>query len=141
VTLGSLGSGGFVVRRRTDSFFERPNNWESSAHGHPFGSNRRLRPNVTLTATDTGTHQARKVKTESTEFTNVRLLAPGSGRVKFEASGFQAMEVPSFVTETTILDRELEWLPPLRKSQWQLKSKRSDHQFNAGNGDQHSSSR
>jgi hypothetical protein len=51
---------------------------------HPTGA---VVPNLTLTATDSGAGQARKAKTGSTGFTNVRLLPPGSDRVKFEVLG------------------------------------------------------
>jgi hypothetical protein len=68
-------------------------------------------PNVTVTVTSADTGQARTVTTDAAGTYKVGLLPPGSYRVKFEASGFKTVEVPSItvnVTETNVLDRRLE---------------------------------
>jgi hypothetical protein len=67
-------------------------------------------PNVTVTATDTATGQSRTVATGSDGTYRFALLVPGTYRVRFEASGFKTVEVPSasvVVTETDVLDRSL----------------------------------
>jgi hypothetical protein len=64
---------------------------------------------VTATSADTG--QARTVTTGADGTYNFGLLAPGNYRVKFEATGFQAVEIPAAkvnVTETAVLDRTLQ---------------------------------
>ena len=66
--------------------------------------------NATVTATNVGTGQARTVTTGSDGVYKISLLPPGSYRVKFEAAGFQTVEVPSVqlaVTETPVLNRSL----------------------------------
>jgi hypothetical protein len=68
-------------------------------------------PNVTVTVTSTDTGQVRAVSTDAAGTYKVGLLPPGSYRVKFEASGFKTIEVPSVtinVTETSVLDRLVE---------------------------------
>jgi hypothetical protein len=68
-------------------------------------------PNATVTVTSADTGQARTVTTDAAGTYKVGLLAPGSYRVKFEASGFKTVEVPSTtvnVTETNVLDSRLE---------------------------------
>ena len=68
-------------------------------------------PNVTVTATNTDTGQVRTGTTSADGFYKFALLPPGTYRVKFEAAGFKASEVPSVtvvVTETGVLDGHLE---------------------------------
>jgi hypothetical protein len=70
-----------------------------------------LVPNVTVTATNTDTSQMRTATTAVDGVYKFGLLAPGTYRVKFEASGFKAAEFPSVavtVTETQVLDSRLE---------------------------------
>src|SRR5437763_12736786 len=52
-------------------------------------------PNATVTATNLDTGQARTAKTGSDGIYKIGLLSPGNYRVKLEASGFTAVEVPS----------------------------------------------
>jgi hypothetical protein len=68
-------------------------------------------PNATVTATNTGTGQARTVTSGGDGSYQIGLLPPGTYRVKFEAKGFKTVEVPSVtvtVTETNTLSRALE---------------------------------
>jgi hypothetical protein len=68
-------------------------------------------PNVTVTVTSIDTGQSRTATTDAAGTYKVGLLPPGDYRVKFEASGFKGVEVPSItvnVTETNVLDRRLE---------------------------------
>jgi hypothetical protein len=68
-------------------------------------------PNVTVTATNTDTGQVRTDSTSADGSYKFALLPPGTYRVKFEAAGFKASEVPSVtvvVTETGVLDGHLE---------------------------------
>ena len=67
--------------------------------------------NATVTATDLDTGQARIAKTGGDGTYAIPLLPPGNYRVNFEASGFQAVEVPSVkvtVTETGTLNQSLQ---------------------------------
>ena len=64
---------------------------------------------VTVTSADTG--QARTATTAADGTYTVGLLPPGNYRVKFEASGFKPVEVPSAsvtITETGVLNQTLE---------------------------------
>jgi hypothetical protein len=66
---------------------------------------------VTVTATNTDTGQVRTTTTGADGSYKFGLLPPGTYRVKFEAPGFKAAEVPSVtvaVTETGTLDQRLE---------------------------------
>src|SRR5712691_7906603 len=68
-------------------------------------------PNVTVTATNTGTNRSRTVTTGADGVYSITLLEPGPYRVRYTAQGFKAAEVGSVtltVTETTSLDRSLE---------------------------------
>jgi hypothetical protein len=68
-------------------------------------------PNVAVTATNTDTGQARTTTSGSDGAYKIGLLPPGSYRVKFEAAGFNTIEVPTVtvtVTETSTLDKRLE---------------------------------
>jgi carboxypeptidase family protein len=68
-------------------------------------------PNAIVTATSLDTGQARMATTGSDGTYSIGLLTPGKYRVKFEAAGFKAVEIPSAtvtVTETAVLDRALE---------------------------------
>ena len=68
-------------------------------------------PNVTVTATSVDTGQARTATTAADGTYKLSLLPPGRYRVKFEATGFGAAEVPSAtvnVTETEVLNRALQ---------------------------------
>ena len=68
-------------------------------------------PNVTVTVTSVDTGQARTVTTGADGTYKVSLLPPGSYGVKFQATGFNPVAVPSVtvnVTETNVLDRHLE---------------------------------
>ena len=68
-------------------------------------------PNVTVTATNTNTGQARTATTGQDGTYRFTLLPPGTYRVKFAVTGFKTSEVPSVrvdVTETPVLDRSLE---------------------------------
>jgi Carboxypeptidase regulatory-like domain/TonB-dependent Receptor Plug Domain len=68
-------------------------------------------PNATVTATNLDTGQARTTKTASDGVYKIGLLPPGNYKVRLEAAGFTAVEVPSVginVTETEVLDRALD---------------------------------
>lgn len=68
-------------------------------------------PNVTITATSTDTGQTRTTTTGQDGVYKFSLLPPGTYRVKFEAAGFNAVEVPSAtvnVTETEVLNETLQ---------------------------------
>ncbi len=68
-------------------------------------------PNATVTATSVDTGQARTTMTAGDGTYTISLLPPGAYRVRFEAAGFKAVEIPSAtitVTETSVLDRALE---------------------------------
>jgi hypothetical protein len=68
-------------------------------------------PNVTVTATNNGTGQARTTTTGADGAYRFTLLQPGNYKVKFSAAGFKSAEVGSAtlnVTETQTLDRTLE---------------------------------
>jgi len=68
-------------------------------------------PNAMVTATNLETGQVRTATTGQDGAYKFGLLPPGDYRVKFEAAGFQALEVPSAtvnVTETAVLDRTLQ---------------------------------
>ena len=65
-------------------------------------------PNATVTATNPATGQSRTATTGGDGSYEISLLTPGNYRVKFEASGFETVEVPSVtvtVTETGTLNR------------------------------------
>jgi len=66
---------------------------------------------ASVTATNTGTGQARTVTTESTGAYKLSLLPPGTYSLKITASGFKTVTVPSVtvsVTETAVLNQSLE---------------------------------
>jgi hypothetical protein len=68
-------------------------------------------PNATVTATSVDTGQARTATTGADGVYKFTLLPPGNYSVKFEATGFGAVEVPSAtvnVTETAVLNRALQ---------------------------------
>ncbi len=68
-------------------------------------------PNVTVTATNTGTNRSRTVTTGVDGVYSIPLLEPGPYRVSYAAPGFKTSEVGSVtltVTETVSLDRRLE---------------------------------
>ncbi len=68
-------------------------------------------PNVVVTTTNIATGQSRTTTSDSSGVYKVVLLPPGNYRVRFEAQGFRAVEVPSIaiiVTETQSLDFKLE---------------------------------
>ena len=68
-------------------------------------------PNATVTATSVDTGQSRTAMTASDGAYTISLLPPGKYRVRFGASGFKPVEIPSAtinVTETAVLDRTLE---------------------------------
>ena len=67
-------------------------------------------PNVTVTSTSVDTGQVRTTKTAADGTYKFSLLPPGSYRVKFEAAGFGAVEIPGAtvnVTETEVLNQAL----------------------------------
>jgi hypothetical protein len=67
--------------------------------------------NATVTATSVDTGQARSVTTATDGNYKFDLLPPGNYRVKFEATGFKTVEIPSAAvngTETSVLDGKLE---------------------------------
>ena len=73
---------------------------------------------ATVTATNTDTNQARRATTNENGTYRFNLLPPGTYRIKFEASGFQTVEVPSIavnVTETPVLDRRLDVAAPVQQ--------------------------
>ena len=64
-------------------------------------------PNASVTVTSTGTGQSRTATTNGNGTYTVGFLPPGDYQVKFEASGFNAVSIPSVtvnVTETPVLD-------------------------------------
>jgi Carboxypeptidase regulatory-like domain/TonB-dependent Receptor Plug Domain len=66
---------------------------------------------ATVTATNLATGQSRDTTTDSSGSYKLSLLPPGNYSVKFSASGFKTVEVPSItvnVTETPVLNRSLE---------------------------------
>ena len=68
-------------------------------------------PAATVTATSLDTGQVRTATTGADGTYKINLLPPGNYRVRFEASGFKPVEIPSAavnVTETEVLDRSLE---------------------------------
>ncbi len=67
-------------------------------------------PNVTVTAVSTENGSTRTVTTGADGSYSVSLLSPGTYKLKFEASGFNSVEVPSVnvnVTETSVVNRAL----------------------------------
>jgi hypothetical protein len=67
--------------------------------------------NVTVTVTSIDTRQARSATTRMDGTYKVDLLQPGNYRVKFEAAGFKAVEIPSVTvkgTDMTVLDGRLD---------------------------------
>ena len=67
-------------------------------------------PNVKITVTNPSTGQVRTTVSAGDGSYSIGLLSPGAYRVKFEAAGFQTIEVPSVtitVTETGTLNRVL----------------------------------
>ncbi len=67
--------------------------------------------NATVTVTSLATGQARTATTGADGSYKFGLLPPGNYRLRYEASGFKTVEVPSAtvtVTETATLDRKLE---------------------------------
>jgi len=67
--------------------------------------------NVTVTATSADTGQARSTTTGTDGTYKLDGLAPGNYRVKFEASGFKSLELPSAAVnaaEAAVLDTKLE---------------------------------
>jgi outer membrane receptor protein involved in Fe transport len=68
-------------------------------------------PNATVTLTSIDTAQVRTTTTSADGTYKFGLLPPGNYGVKFEAAGFNALEVPSVtvsVTETAVLDQTLQ---------------------------------
>jgi len=68
-------------------------------------------PNVTVTATSTGTGQERTATTGADGEYTLSLLPPGTYRLRFAANGFKTAEIASVqvqVTETTALNRTME---------------------------------
>jgi hypothetical protein len=66
---------------------------------------------ATVTATNLATGQSRQTATDANGLYKFSLLPPGNYRVKFSASGFKTVEVPSIavnVTETPVLNHSLE---------------------------------
>ena len=67
-------------------------------------------PNVTVTVTSVDTNQVRTATTGADGSYKFNLLPPGNYHVKFEAGGFNSVEVPAAtinVTETEVLNRAL----------------------------------
>ena len=67
--------------------------------------------NVTVTATNADTSQTRSTTTGTDGTYKLAGLAPGNYRVKFEASGFKSLELPSAAVNATgaaVLDTKLE---------------------------------
>ena len=68
-------------------------------------------PNATVTAMSADTGQSRTATTGADGTYNLNLLPPGNYRVRIEAMGFKAVEIPAVkvnVTESGVLDRALE---------------------------------
>ena len=68
-------------------------------------------PGATVTVTSVDTGQVRTASTGQDGSYTVNLLPPGNYQVKFEASGFQTVEVPAAkvtVTETAVLNQALQ---------------------------------
>ena len=67
--------------------------------------------NATVTLTNNGTQETRKVTTGGDGTYRFALLPPADYRVKFSAAGFKTVEVPSVsisVTESPVLNRQME---------------------------------
>lgn len=68
-------------------------------------------PNATVTVTNADTGQVRTATTGAAGDYQINTLPPGNYHVKFEASGFQTVEVPAAkvtVTETAVLNQSLQ---------------------------------
>jgi len=68
-------------------------------------------PNATVTATSLATDQVRTSATDANGTYKFGFLPPGTYKLKFEAAGFNAAEVPSVtivVTETDVFDEALQ---------------------------------
>jgi len=68
-------------------------------------------PNATVTATNTGTNQARTVTTGPDGVYRVPLLEPGAYRLRFTAQGFKTSDITGItlnVTETVAVNKSLE---------------------------------
>ena len=68
-------------------------------------------PNATVTTTSVDTGQVRTAQTGTDGIYKLGLLPPGNYRVKFEAAGFETVEVPAAkvkVTETAVLNAPLQ---------------------------------
>jgi len=68
-------------------------------------------PNATVTATSVGTDQVRTSTTDANGTYKFGFLPPGPYKLKFEASGFGTVEVPSVaivVTETDVFDETMQ---------------------------------
>ncbi len=67
--------------------------------------------NATVTAMSSGTGQSRSTTTSTDGTYKIGLLPPGNYSLKFEAMGFNTIEIPSItvvVTETAVLDQTLQ---------------------------------
>src|ERR1700678_3391230 len=58
-------------------------------------------PNATVTVTSTATSQVRTAMTGGDGSYRIGLLPPGDYRIKFEAAGFKAIEIPTVTVTVT----------------------------------------
>ena len=95
-------------------------------------------PNATVTATSIGTGQARTTTTDADGTYKFGLLPPGDYKLKFEASGFNTVEVPSVtivVTETAVLDQTLQVGAQTQQVEVRGEDRSgADRQFHRGHG-------
>jgi hypothetical protein len=111
---GRIGASGFVVGCllvTLPSYLIAQANGAGSLTGKVSDASGGVVTNATVTATSVDTAETRTTTSGTDGAYKFDLLPPGNYRVKFEAAGFKAMEIPSQTvnaTETSVLDEKLE---------------------------------